>query len=219
MPPQRAFGTWGLVLELVEHPWMMSYGRPGRFGAVSDPSMGLAQVLRQFPEWPTIYAAAVAFNLHRPGQPISATVLAITSALLERYHGDQLQVRQLSMSDVATSLQKGEVGPEVTATPPSPPSPITTVGESAATEDADLTDREPSILETMLEHEITSERRRKTRADVVQLINRTHNAQSYNRAFSRLSKRNYLQSREGFGGGVWLTAQGKAEAQRLRSSD
>jgi DNA-binding IscR family transcriptional regulator len=71
----------------------------------------------------------------------------------------------------------------------------------------------------MLEHEITSERRRKKRADIVRLINRTHKSQSYGRAFSGLVKRGYLRSLEGPNGGYWLTSAGGAEAERLRSSD
>jgi DNA-binding IscR family transcriptional regulator len=69
----------------------------------------------------------------------------------------------------------------------------------------------------MLEHEITSERRRQSRAATVQLINRKHNAQSYGRDFAALVKLGFLKSREGPGGGVWLTPQGKAEAVRLRT--
>jgi hypothetical protein len=86
-----------------------------------------------------------------------------------------------------------------------------------ADEDAEneLTDRQKMILETMLEHEITSERRRKTRAEIVRLINRTHKPSTYNRDFAGLATRQYLRSREGPSGGVWMTSTGKAEAQRL----
>ena len=90
-------------------------------------------------------------------------------------------------------------------------------GAGQPEEAGELTDRQRSILETMLEHEITSERRRKTRAEVVRLINRTHKAQSYNRDFAALVKRGFLHSREGPRGGVWLTPIGKTEAQRIRS--
>src|SRR5262249_28876676 len=82
-------------------------------------------------------------------------------------------------------------------------------------EDRDLSDRQRWILETMLEHEITSERRRRSRAAVVRLINHTHKPLSYSRDFAALVKRGSLQSREGCSGGVWLAPQGRAEAQRL----
>jgi len=89
----------------------------------------------------------------------------------------------------------------------------------AAEEAGGLTDRQRSILETMLEHEITSERRRKTREGVVRLINRTHRPQTYSHDFSALVRRGYLQSREGPKGGMWLTLAGRAEAERLRASN
>jgi len=83
--------------------------------------------------------------------------------------------------------------------------------------EGELTDRQRHILETMSEWEITSERRRKTRADVVKRINRTHKVSSYNKDFAALVKRGYLKSREGPRGGVWLSPKGKTEAKRLRS--
>jgi hypothetical protein len=83
----------------------------------------------------------------------------------------------------------------------------------------ELTDRRRSILETMLEHEITSERRRKSRADIVELINRTHKAQTYNRDFAALVRGGYLCSLKGPEGGVWMTPRGKAEAESPRSSN
>jgi hypothetical protein len=82
-------------------------------------------------------------------------------------------------------------------------------------DDRELSDRQRGILETMLEHEITSERRRESRAAVVRLINHTHKPLSYSRDFAALVKRGFLQSRQGCDGGVWLTPQGRAEAQRL----
>jgi hypothetical protein len=82
-----------------------------------------------------------------------------------------------------------------------------------------LSDRQRSILETMLENEITSQRRRKTCAAIVQLVNRTHNASSYTRDFAGLVRRKLLQSREGAGGGVWVTPQRKDEVQRLLTSN
>jgi hypothetical protein len=86
------------------------------------------------------------------------------------------------------------------------------------TDEEELSDRQRWILETMLANEITSYRRRKKRADVVLLINRTHNSDTYGRDFAALGKRGYLEAREGPKGGVWLTQAGKAEAERLRSS-
>src|SRR5262249_8432220 len=82
----------------------------------------------------------------------------------------------------------------------------------------ELTDRQRMILEAMLENEITSERRRMSRAKVVTLVNRNHNAQNYSRDFAALVKSHLLCSREGPAGGVWLSPQGKAEAHRLRTS-
>jgi hypothetical protein len=78
-----------------------------------------------------------------------------------------------------------------------------------------LTDRQCLILETMLEHEVTSERRRQTRAAIVRLVNRTHKPQNYNRDFAALVKRGLLRAREGPGGGIWLTPAGQTEATRL----
>ena len=79
----------------------------------------------------------------------------------------------------------------------------------------ELAGRQRSILETMAEHEVTGERRRKYRADIVKLINRTHKSASYSRDFSALVKLGYLGSLEGPRGGYWLTVTGKTEAQRL----
>jgi hypothetical protein len=87
-----------------------------------------------------------------------------------------------------------------------------------ANSENDLSDRQRLVLEAMLEHEITSERRRKTRAAIVGLINRTHKWQTYNRDFAGLTDRGYLQSREGPRGGVWIKPQQKGEAQRIISS-
>jgi hypothetical protein len=83
----------------------------------------------------------------------------------------------------------------------------------------ELTGRQRLILETMLEHEITSDRRKKNRKSIVRLINRTHNSQSYGRDFANLVKRSLLQKREGPAGGVWLTPTGTAEAVRLRDAN
>jgi hypothetical protein len=99
-------GTWASVLQLLENPWMMTYGRPTGFAATGDPSTALAQMLAQFPEWPAIHAAAVASNLHKPGQQLSVTIQAVTKALMERHGGDQVKVRQLPLSSVASLLQK-----------------------------------------------------------------------------------------------------------------
>jgi hypothetical protein len=94
------------------------------------------------------------------------------------------------------------------------------VGVSVNVADAEAareepTDRQRLILETMLEHEITSERRRKSRSSIVHLINRTHNLDRYNRDFAALVKRGYLQSLEGPHGGMWMTSKGKDVVTRL----
>jgi hypothetical protein len=75
------------------------------------------------------------------------------------------------------------------------------------------------ILETMLKHEIASERRRLSRAAVVKLVNRTHKPGTYNRDFARLVKLEYLRSRAGREGGVWINLSRKADVQRIVSSD
>jgi hypothetical protein len=111
--------------------------------------------------------------------------------------------------------QAGKVGPALAA---SEASEVPALAAGEETDDGDLSDHQRSILETMLENEIASERRRKPRAAVVQLINRTHKPATYNQAFAALVKRGYLQAREGARGGVWLTPTGRAEAQRIRSS-
>jgi hypothetical protein len=95
--------------------------------------------------------------------------------------------------------------------------PILEGGDAAGEGDAGPTDRQCLILETMSEQEITSKRRRKTRAEVVRLINRTHKPQTYNRAFAALVKSGHLRSLVGHAGGVWLTPEGTAESNRLRS--
>src|SRR5262249_29997184 len=100
--------------------------------------------------------------------------------------------------------------------------------ENEAPEPADVLDdrsvgeaergRRRAILETMLEHGITSQRRLKTRAQIVKLINRTHNPSTYSRTFAALRKLGRLHSQEGPSGGTWLTPDGKAEAERLRTA-
>src|SRR5262249_33646832 len=86
-------------------------------------------------------------------------------------------------------------------------------GNGDNTED-EVTVRQRLILEAMLANGITSERRRKSRVAVVLLVNRTRNPANYYRDFAALVRHGYLRSREGTGGGVWLTPQGKAEAER-----
>jgi hypothetical protein len=83
----------------------------------------------------------------------------------------------------------------------------------------ELTDRKRSILETMLENEITSERRRKSLAAIVRLINRLHNPQNYKRDFAGLVKLEYLRSREGPRGGVWINPQRRDDARRIISPE
>jgi hypothetical protein len=92
-----------------------------------------------------------------------------------------------------------------------------TVSEQGDVED--LTDRQRLILETMRDHEITSSRRRQTREQIVRLINRTHKPETYGRDFAALVKRQYLRSLAGPKGGVWMTPEGKAEAQPSPSPD
>lgn len=91
------------------------------------------------------------------------------------------------------------------------------IGDETSTEEP--TDRQCLILETMLEHEITSERRRQSRTAIVSLINRTHKSSSYGHDFAKLVKDGLLKSLEGPSGGYWLTAAGKKQAQRLRDSN
>jgi hypothetical protein len=83
----------------------------------------------------------------------------------------------------------------------------------------ELNDRQCLILEAMLANEITSQRRRASRLDIVRLVNRKHKPATYGRAFAALVKRGYLDKCEGGRGGMWLTPAGRAEAERLRSSD
>jgi hypothetical protein len=78
-----------------------------------------------------------------------------------------------------------------------------------------LTDRCILILEAMLANEITSERRRKSRRQIVQLVNRWHRCASYNRAFAELVRCGYLQSLSGPTGGIWMTPRGKEAAKHL----
>jgi hypothetical protein len=78
-----------------------------------------------------------------------------------------------------------------------------------------LTERQLSILRAMLEEEVTSHRRRQKQAAIVRLINRTHRAGSYTRAFASLVGLGYLQSVEGPKGGTWITPAKKAEVQRI----
>jgi hypothetical protein len=90
--------TWGAVLLLVENTALASHRRPARFGtAAREP------LVTQFSEWPAIYQAALALNLHSPGQRIRATVLAITRLLGEHYSLGQ--VRQLPLAEVVAFLQ------------------------------------------------------------------------------------------------------------------
>jgi len=92
-------------------------------------------------------------------------------------------------------------------------------GVEAADEEEEPSDRQCLILETMLTHEIISERRRETRAAVVKLINRKHKPQTYNRDFAALVKLGYLRSREGPEGGVWINPHRKADVERIISPD
>jgi hypothetical protein len=88
--------------------------------------------------------------------------------------------------------------------------------ERATTEIEDeVSDRQKSILETMLREEITSHRRRKTRAAIVMLINRTHNPSSYGRDFADLVRRKYVESLEGPSGGMWLDLSRRDEIEQL----
>lgn len=85
--------------------------------------------------------------------------------------------------------------------------------------DTELNDRQRLILETMLENEITSERRRKNQPHIVGLINRKHKPQTYGRDFAALAKRGYLLSREGPGGGMWVNPKRIADVARIIKGD
>jgi hypothetical protein len=155
------------------------------------------------PDWPTTWAAAVWPTMRSlfAAQPIldwNAVRVA-----LEREH---------AAATAALPRDQGEPGQDEGG------------GErrELATDEVaeeELTDRQRFILETMLEHGITSQRRRRRREDIVRLINRTHNVSTYGRDFAGLVKRGYLSSLEGSHGGCWLTPAGKTEAERLRSSN
>jgi hypothetical protein len=94
--------TWEWILLLLENPGLAHYGLPARFGVPADP----CQRLGQFREWPEIYRAAIALNLHKPLQGLRETVRAITQLLMEHCQSDQVKMRQLPLSDVVTLLQK-----------------------------------------------------------------------------------------------------------------
>src|SRR5262249_43502283 len=83
--------------------------------------------------------------------------------------------------------------------------------------DEEVTDRQRQILETMLQEQITSHRRRKKQSGIVKLINRSHNPPTYKRDFAGLVKRGWLQSQSGPTGGVWLSHHFKSEIQRILS--
>jgi hypothetical protein len=91
--------TWGSVLSLVENEDFATYGRPKRFGTRSD-----GPLLGQFPEWPAIYQAALALNLHQPGQKIAEVVEAISRVLCQYYSFGQ--VRQVPLADVVALLHR-----------------------------------------------------------------------------------------------------------------
>jgi hypothetical protein len=79
--------------------------------------------------------------------------------------------------------------------------------------------RQIQILETMVVHEITSERRRKKQADIVLLINRTHKPTTYARDFAALVKRGHLESREGPTGGTWIEPRHINQVKQILNSD
>jgi hypothetical protein len=93
--------------------------------------------------------------------------------------------------------------------------PVTGAEHDAPLEMGEPSERQRSILRTMLEQEITSERRRKKQADIVRLINRTHKPASYTRDFAALVKRGFLQSLEGPTGGTWIVPKRKADVEQL----
>lgn len=83
-----------------------------------------------------------------------------------------------------------------------------------------LSDRQLLILRTMLEHGVVSERRRKTQADIVRLINRKHKSSSYTRDFANLVKSfGYLESSEGPTGGMWIRPNRKVAVEQIVKDD
>jgi hypothetical protein len=107
------------------------------------------------------------------------------------------------------------------AAPPQGTGSIRTLAPNRAVRNAgeQLSDRQCAILETMLEHEITSHRRRQTQPQIVRLINRNHNATSYKRDFAALALRGWLCSQSGPRGGMWLSPQHRAEIQGILCPD
>jgi hypothetical protein len=98
------------------------------------------------------------------------------------------------------------------------PAKVETDGKPTCDDDeAPLSDRQVLILETMLQHEITSHSRRETQASIVRKINPKHKAASYGRAFSNLVKEPvcYLESAEGPEGGMWINPRKRSEVEQL----
>jgi hypothetical protein len=133
----------------------------------------------------------------------------------------ELTAEQAAAFAPPASGRAGRLGaePEVRVTAENQGSGASREPTSEAEAAPELNDRQRLILEAMLDNELTSERRRQSRAQVVRLIHREHKPGTYSHAFAGLAKHGYLRSREGPRGGVWLTAAGKAEAEAQRSSN
>jgi len=201
----------------------------------------------QLDEYAAIFKAATALGVWKPAEtPTPEKVDAIADLLREHPGMDPHKLYDVELSFVVDCLKEHEDREARRTTLPSPVAQPAVTGERAGqsgtpaqvlaqaegvdkavapadatdneTDPEDLTDRANLILETMLEQGITSKRCRKTRQRIVPLVNRNFNPQSCNRDFATLTKRGYLEAKEGNRGGIWLTSKGRAEAERLRSA-
>lgn len=78
-----------------------------------------------------------------------------------------------------------------------------------------LTERQEGLLLTMLEMGAVRPTAMQTQAKVVRAWNRKANAATCKRDFGALKRHTLTDSAKGPKGGVWLTARGKAESERL----
>lgn len=82
-----------------------------------------------------------------------------------------------------------------------------------------LRPEQKNILQAMMEMDATHEDKRKTAADIIGRALGVTEADAYKPMMADLSKRHLIETKEGRGGGGWLTSLGKSVAKKLSEED
>ncbi|MBM3996307.1 MAG: hypothetical protein FJ303_19465 [Planctomycetes bacterium] len=162
---------------------------------------------------PTPDDLAIVQELYPNGFPGNPSWTQIETDLIDAGH-EKKDLRQHHAGTLIRLLKKAKQ-----AEPQADQTRAKAVASEGEVKEEAPTDRQCLILETMLQEQITSERRRQTQTAIVRKINSKHKAASYGRDFSKLVKLGFLKSLEGPDGGTWIDPKRKAEVEEIVKAD